>query len=82
MSQNGLSFLSKFDPRLLIFKIIILINLNLAKLYFVSDFFEIAKDLPASLDVPDQVDQQSIGNNIQIVGTHILVPQDSISRMV
>jgi hypothetical protein len=48
-----------------------------------SEFYEIAKDLPTSYENIEQIEEGNFGNNnIEIIGTHLLVPENSISKML
>ena len=58
-------------------------------MFYNSEFYDIAKDLPASLENSEQLDAANFqtnnemdNNTVQIIGTHMLVPENSISRML
>nr|AIL94181.1 P53 [Brachionus koreanus] len=59
--NNGLSFLSKFDP---------------------NEFYDIAKDLPTTIELAEQNEDSSSNNNVEVIGTHLLLPHTSMSQVL
>lgn len=60
-------------------------KLNIIKIIKISEFFEIAKDLPDSFNNNSEYIQNNDeinNNNIEILGSHFLVPQSSFSLAV
>ncbi|CAF0815412.1 unnamed protein product [Brachionus calyciflorus] len=46
-----------------------------------NEFYEIAKDLPTTIELTQQNDD-SMNQNAQVIGTHLLVPEHSIAQML
>jgi hypothetical protein len=50
-----------------------------------NEFYQIANDLPQNFEMTEEFrDERNLGNNnsMQIIGTHLIVPENSISKML
>ncbi|RNA06799.1 tumor 63 isoform X7 [Brachionus plicatilis] len=46
-----------------------------------NEFYDLAKDLPTTIELAEH-SEDSTSNNVEVIGTHLLVPQTSISQVL
>lgn len=54
---------------------------NWFKAKIFSEFYDLAKDLPTTIELADQSEDSS-NNNVEVIGTHLLLPHNSMSQVV